>query len=291
MNSLLRMTLLTLKPQDAEMGAGLLLTLGISTWEERKKGRLLEFRIPVPRSIKSALWLKKIEKLQRFLDRDIFQNVEIETLRDLDWQKAYQKYLKPFDLALPPHTFETPIKIIPHQGKLLQPAGPFLRIQAELAFGTGAHPSTQLASYFLQKILFHEPPASVLDAGCGTGILSMVAKIRGASEVCGVDTDPEAIKIARRNFKINKLKDIKLASHWTEVRSKYHIVVANMIQSEIVGLKRALLKRIKKRGYLILSGLNYKDVPIIRKEFSSLNFTERKNLRGWASLKFQNSKN
>jgi hypothetical protein len=77
MNSLLRMTLLTLKPQDAELGAGLLLTLGISTWEERRKGRLLEFRILVPKSIKSVLWLKKIKKLQSSLDRDIFQKVEI----------------------------------------------------------------------------------------------------------------------------------------------------------------------------------------------------------------------
>ncbi|MDX1386885.1 MAG: 50S ribosomal protein L11 methyltransferase, partial [bacterium] len=271
------------------IGAGLLITLGINTWEERKKGSLLEFRTPVPPRISSTSWIKKIKNLQFSLNKPVFQRVEIEVLSNLDWRKSYQKYLKPFDLPLPPHTFEQPIKIIPHTKKNPHPPGSHLKIRAELAFGTGTHPSTHLAAYFLQEILYEFPKASVLDAGCGTAILSMVARLRHASVIWGVDIDPEAILIAKKNIKENNLKGIRLAQSWSQVKRNFDIVVANMIQTKLIKLKPQLIKKIRKGGFLVLSGLTYRDVPTLLKEFSFLSLVERKNSKGWAGLKFQNS--
>ena len=110
-----------------------------------------------------------------------------------------------------------------------------LELDPGLAFGTGSHPTTRLCMEWLEA---HPAPGkSVLDYGCGSGILAMVAKKLGADTVAGVDIDPQAIESARDNAERNGCEidyflpdTFATSAHAT---AKFDIVVANILSSSL----------------------------------------------------------
>ena len=86
-----------------------------------------------------------------------------------------------------------------------KPAQRIVRIDPERAFGTGTHPTTKLCLQLLDEQLLRRGPCSVLDVGCGSGILSLAAARLGASEVTGIDTDADAVAAASANAGKNSL--------------------------------------------------------------------------------------
>lgn len=132
-----------------------------------------------------------------------------------------------------------------------------LELDPGLAFGTGSHPTTRLCMEWLEA---HAPKElSVLDYGCGSGILAMVAKKLGASHVIGVDIDPQAIESAQYNAERNQCEiEYALPAEFGEAHpasEKFNVVVANILSSPLKLMAPMLAGRVAAGGSLILSGV------------------------------------
>ncbi len=142
-----------------------------------------------------------------------------------------------------------------------------IEIDPGISFGTGKHETTQLCIKQLIKYIEGAKEApTVLDVGCGSGILSIVALKLGAKEVVGTDLDADCMISTRDNMQVNHL-DEKLGTFYvgnliddTELQKKvgtekYDIVVANILADVIIPMAPVIPDRLKEGGYFITSGI------------------------------------
>lgn len=137
-----------------------------------------------------------------------------------------------------------------------QPNDIVLEMDPGLAFGTGLHPTTQLCIEVLESLL--QPNMRVLDLGTGTGVLAMIAAKMGATEVCAVDTDENAVIATRRNALANAvLPQIDLLhGSLADVTGVYDLVLANILAPVIIKMAQSgLASRVRVGGSLIVSGV------------------------------------
>ncbi len=137
-----------------------------------------------------------------------------------------------------------------------------LQLDPGLAFGTGTHETTRLCLELLEKYV--QPNSSVLDVGCGSGILSVAAILLGAQKTTGVDIDELAVKTARENAKINNVDDkfTALCGNLTEkISGQFDIVVANIVADVIVELNKSIKNYMHENSIYLMSGIiePYKD--------------------------------
>ena len=171
-------------------------------------------------------------------------------VEEQDWVRLTQSQFAPIHIG-------KNIWVVPSWHEAPDPDGLILELDPGLAFGTGSHPTTRLCMEWLEA---HPAPSkSVLDYGCGSGILAMVAKKLGAQEVVGVDIDPQAIESAHDNAARNScavtyfLPDTFAQSqHATQ---RFDIVVANILSSPLKLMAPMLSGRVADGGSLILSGV------------------------------------
>ena len=174
-------------------------------------------------------------------------------VEDADWVRLTQSQFEPIHIG-------KNIWVVPSWHEAPDPSGLILELDPGLAFGTGSHPTTRLCMEWLEA---HPAPGkSVLDYGCGSGILAMVAKKLGAQDVAGVDIDPQAIESARANAERNGveidyyLPDTFAASgNERHAGGKFDIVVANILSSPLKLMAPMLAGRVADGGNLILSGV------------------------------------
>jgi ribosomal protein L11 methyltransferase len=136
------------------------------------------------------------------------------------------------------------------------PAGRIaLRLPASTAFGTGGHESTRLALLCLEE----EPPEGleVLDVGTGSGVLALAAAALGARRAVGLDTDSDAVFVARENLRRHPFgtRVSLLAGDAGAVARAFPLVLANLLPEEFLAGKSGVLRRVAPGGRLILSGL------------------------------------
>ena len=122
-----------------------------------------------------------------------------------------------------------------------------------MAFGTGTHETTQLVAQELAKL--DVSGKSVLDVGTGTGILAILAKRLGADRVIGIDTDPEALRVAAENADENDAEIDLPSSALADLNGDFEIVLANIIDGILSRIQSDLFAKTKKPGWLILSGI------------------------------------
>ena len=141
-----------------------------------------------------------------------------------------------------------------------------IEIDPGISFGTGKHETTQLCIRELIKYIKKEEAPKVLDVGCGSGILSIVALKLGAREVVGTDLDADCMISTRENMEVNHLPeslgkfyignlidDVELQERvGTE---EYEIVVANILADVIIPMAPVIPARLKKGGLFITSGI------------------------------------
>lgn len=186
---------------------------------------------------------------------------------DLDWINNWKEFFKSFyieDILIKPTWEELREE---DKDKFL------IEIDPGVSFGTGKHETTQLCILQLLKYIRGNEsytPANktpkVLDVGCGSGILSIVALKLGASEVVGTDLDPDCMTSTHDNFEVNHLEQ-KLGTFYignliddVELQEKvgteeYDIVVANILADVIIPMAPVIPDRLKKGGYFITSGI------------------------------------
>lgn len=127
-----------------------------------------------------------------------------------------------------------------------------------MAFGTGKHATTQLCLELLEEII--QPQHTVLDLGCGSGILAIGAVRLGAKEVWAIDNDPEAIRATRENAELNQMAEriiSELGSKETiSDGQSWDVIAANILAPALIEmLGDGLLRLVRPEGYLILSGI------------------------------------
>jgi ribosomal protein L11 methyltransferase len=164
---------------------------------------------------------------------------------DQDWVRATQAQWTPIriddDLWIVP-TWCTP----PHERALNVVLDP------GLAFGTGAHESTRLCLRWLRQNV--AGPCSVLDYGCGSGILAITAAMLGAARVVGIDIDPQAVNASRANAQLNAVRvDFRQVDQLP--MTTFDIVVANILAAPLRMLAPVLASRAAPGGSIALSGI------------------------------------
>jgi ribosomal protein L11 methyltransferase len=274
-----------ISPSNLDLALGLLYQAGLPTVEEKRIRAHIELRAEL-KDLKSAKNILSFIKNWEdpISEEKIFQRSRILQLKPDRWAKKFQKYLKPFLLI---EDKKQPLWIDP-RGKIPKKLTPnTLYISASLAFGTGTHPTTQLAAKLLRKSIKENPIASLLDLGCGTGILAMVAQRQGVQEIWAVDIDPQALKMASTNLKNNRVRGVIVKNSLERVRKKFDLIVANIELIPLQKLYPTITTHLKKGGELIGSGLLYRDCKDFLKTYRTMKIKERKNLKGWSALRLQ----
>jgi ribosomal protein L11 methyltransferase len=126
-----------------------------------------------------------------------------------------------------------------------------------LAFGTGSHPTTKLCLQWLEKLsnTGSQLDRSVLDYGCGSGILAIAAKKLGCGMCVGVDIDPQAIVAGTQNAQVNGVDVAFYLPDHAQVLPKFEIVLANILANPLQVLAPAIASFLAPHAYLALSGI------------------------------------
>ncbi len=143
-------------------------------------------------------------------------------------------------------------------------------IEPGYAFGSGSHETTRLCLEMMQSLDFENK--SVIDVGCGSGILSIAAKKLGADAVIGVDIDEMAMKASENNLLLNDMAgevDLVHGNLLDKVDGQYDIIVSNIILPVLLSMKDDIKKRLKKGGTLVLSGILASQEEEMKEAFSA----------------------
>ena len=154
------------------------------------------------------------------------------------------------------------------------------------AFGSGSHPSSRLALAALDELGPALTGASVLDIGCGSGILAVVAARFGAAAVSAIDIDPAALEASTANADRNGVADrvVVLDATVDQVRHRFDGVLLNISRAAAVGLAPAVLDRLGRGGWVVLSGFLAVTADEVAAAYSPLTVAARYEEDGWAAV-------
>ncbi len=179
-------------------------------------------------------------------------NQRIEILEDKDWEREWMQHYQPMQ-------FGRRLWVCPSWLEPPEPDAVNLLLDPGLAFGTGTHPTTALCLAQLDGMTL--AGTSVVDYGCGSGILAVAALKLGAEKALGVDNDPQALVASRDNAGRNGVEAQRFAvalpgqydaGQW---QGKAEVVIANILAGPLMELSSTLLHCLKPGGTLMLSGL------------------------------------
>jgi len=228
--------------------------------------------------------MKKAEKIRQDI-RDLFLRgvrLTAKSLSQEDWQDLWKKEIMPFPL-----TKQFDVVPVWHREKYKPGHRTPILIDTSFVFGTGLHETTRFVAELIEEKRgrFNE----FFDIGTGTGLLAVVALKCGAVRADAVDIVPESIRLARYNAGINKEK-ISWARAGDfgkmKVPRKYDFVTANLITHDLIRMRRKIVARVKKGGYLAVSGISLANAGLVRRHFrkSPLRCLKIKKGEKWATF-------
>ncbi|EKD28814.1 MAG: Ribosomal protein L11 methyltransferase [uncultured bacterium] len=184
--------------------------------------------------------------------------LQAEKLEDKDWVSENRKQIKSIKIG-------KKLMIVPSWEKPVSNKNINIFVDPGLAFGSGSHPTTTMCLEWLEKNI--KGGEKVLDYGSGSGILSIAASKLGASQVCGVDIDNQALESSLSNalknnvtLKVYKPKDLK--------GKNFDIIAANILSNPLIKLAKDFSGKIKPKGKVVLSGFYSDDIEKIRTEYN-----------------------
>lgn len=230
----------------------------------------------------------RIESIQEFLhvqaqDRvvspcKLYCRPLLDTAYLTQWQQFFQPLWIGQRLCIRPPWDTTP----------LPPQTACLTLEPGLAFGTGSHATTYLCLTLLTQWMSGEPGGTLLDVGCGSGILSLAALTLGVHTAVGVDIDAQAVAVAQRNAELNDLQQRVrfFQGSWDITTEQFDLITANIYLEPLVQMASHLARRLRSHGTLILSGILASQEAWLETALSSarLEVHQRLNDKEWVAL-------
>jgi len=214
-----------------------------------------------------------VESLAETLGDTVTLTCSIQELDNNDWVQQYKDSVQSIEAG---RFFIHPSWLDPKEGRIN------IAIDPALAFGSGHHGSTFACLEAIGEYV--SASDSVLDVGCGSGILGLAAKKLGAT-VALCDTDPVSVESTRENFHLNhEIYDRLWEGSVNKTEEKYDIVIANIIADILKVLASPLKQSIKTGGTLIISGILDTKAPIVLEAYSDMTLLERKQKEEWVTL-------
>lgn len=253
-------------PQEV-LDAENVLVKGYLPDDEFLRERLQDFRL-------------KLELLSDYFT-DYNADLSLQKIEDEDWETNWKGYYKTEKIGEKIVISPSWEKYEPKEGELV------IKLDPGMAFGTGKHPTTEHTLRFMEKYI--KPGDQVIDAGCGSGILSIAATKLGASKVLAVDNDPTAIKIAKRNVLENGADgevEVCVNDLLTAIQGRFDVIVGNLIADLIVVLVPQAKNILQKGGLVIVSGILDKKLERVEKSMFENGFEiiDRKLDSEWYTL-------
>jgi ribosomal protein L11 methyltransferase len=211
------------------------------------------------------------------LATDVSRHLSVERLAERDWERAWLDRFRPM-------RFGRRLWIRPSGHTVDQPDAAIIDLDPGLAFGTGTHPTTALCLAWLDAQDLSGK--TVLDFGCGSGVLGIAALKLGAARVIAVDHDPQALLATRDNARRNDVADRidVLASDDLE-DPRADVVVANILANVLVDLAPVIGARVADGGRLALSGILEAQANAVEKAYARrFGFADRQTRDGWVLL-------
>ena len=194
-----------------------------------------------------------VEKIQSIIEEKATLlntnfSVKIEILEDKDWEREWMDSYHPIQ-------FGKRLWVCPSWREVPEPDAINLMLDPGLAFGTGTHPTTALCLTWLDSIDCDNK--TIIDYGCGSGILGIAGLLLGASNMIGIDIDPQAVQATKANAERNHIApekiEVKLPPH--EGNHQADIVVANILAGPLAHLAPTISNLVANNGLLALSGI------------------------------------
>ena len=236
-------------------------------WQHNRVSALFESNEDVDAILRNASAIIGLKEIPSYC---------IETLADSDWVRLTQSQFEPIPIS--PRLW-----IVPTWHTPSDPSAINIVLDPGLAFGTGSHPTTRLCLRWLDSNLLGGE--SMLDYGCGSGILAIAALKLGAAQAIGVDVDLHAVKASRDNAAVNQVHNARFYLPDDAPQSSYDLVVANILTNPLRILAPLLGKATQSGGQIVLSGIleeQAQDVMNIYQQWFDLNVPIFED--GWSCL-------
>ena len=208
---------------------------------------------------------------------------KIQLVEEKNWNVEWEKHFEPIvvdDQCLVKATFHRISQSYPYE----------IVIDPKMAFGTGHHATTYLMLQW--QLILEQQGKKVMDAGCGTGVLAIMAKKRGASSVLAFDNNEWAVDNSEENFALNHSTDIELflgTIEDVEPTRQFDLILANINRNVLLDEMDFYAQRLTSQGTLLLSGFLEPDQSLIeeRAQKAGLKPVGAKQHRGWVALQLQ----
>ena len=207
--------------------------------------------------------------------------LEMKDVDEEDWSNAWKKYYHPVQVG--EHLVVCPS----WEAYDRKPDEVVLTLNPGMVFGTGTHDTTRLCMELLEKYI--TPQDTVLDVGCGSGILAITAALLGANKIIGCDIDEVAVKVAGENAALNGVQD-RIAFHQgdltSQVEGSFQIICANSVADVIIRLSEDAGRYLAKDGIFITSGIiDTREQDVLNAlEQNGFQVIERRTSGGWVAL-------